>query len=149
MSTYLAHHGRPVEFVADYVTGKRYPRYPRMSGYVEIVEHTPMGRPAEGTTKLRRDLVTVETLTWEPYWSLGMASTVYFHAELAGMTLEIFHRGDVWEWSFYDPTSPEPDLAVARDDAPTREEAESDLLDYAISHYLNREASHDDRQDHP
>jgi len=139
MTTYLAHHDRPVEFVADYVTGKRYPRYPRMSGYVEIVERTPMGRPAEGTTKIRRDLVTVETLTWEPYYSLGKPSAHYFHAELAGMTLELFERLDKgWEWSFYDPTSDDPDLAVARDSAPTREEAEHDLLDYAISHYLNR-----------
>jgi len=133
MTTYLAHHGRPVELVADYVTGKHAP------GYAAIVERSPIDRPGIQAGRIRRDRLTVETLTWAPYYSLGKPSAHYFHAELAGMTLELFERLDKgWEWSFYDPTSDDPDLAVARDSAPTREEAEFDLLDYAIGHYVSR-----------
>lgn len=73
-------------------------------------------------------------------WSNVTGSTTgnYIQGEYRGMHCELFFNNNAWGWSFYDDDSPEPDLAVARGDKPTKEEAETDLIDY-INGYKGEE----------
>lgn len=62
----------------------------------------------------------------------------YLEAEHSGLWLEMRFDKDtkLWEWSFYDPDSYDPDTAVSCDHAYFRDNAEAALIDY-ITDYLS------------
>lgn len=79
--------------------------------------------------------MSADALHWTPYPGhhpgQPHAGTVYVSAEYGRLTAELYERrADEWDWSFYDPESYDPDLAVARGTEATREAAESALVDY-------------------
>jgi hypothetical protein len=73
-------------------------------------------------------------INWEKV--IGSPSGNYLQGEYRGMHCELFHNDHlghlsmVWDWSFYDPNSDDPDLAVAMGDEPTKEAAERALIEY-------------------
>lgn len=69
------------------------------------------------------------------------AERFYGYSTYKKMHVEIFEKEPgVFDWSFYDDKSDDPDLAVARndDDFSTAEDAEADMLDY-IDGYVAEE----------
>jgi hypothetical protein len=67
-------------------------------------------------------------ITWTPVAGLH-AGPHYVQGEYRGMDCELFFTRGMWQWSFYDAKSPEPDVAVEIGDEPTREAAEAALCD--------------------
>lgn len=77
----------------------------------------------------------VDRIEWVPVTGTK-SKPVYLQATYRGMHCELLHsRRNVWQWSFYDDASPDPDLAVARGSHALFEQATREMLDY-IDGYL-------------
>jgi hypothetical protein len=82
--------------------------------------------------------MTTDLLPTDLHWTPnpghheGQAKAHIFYAASTyrGMDVELRESGNVWHWSFYDPSSDDAETAVARDTAPDRDAAIRDLLDY-------------------
>jgi hypothetical protein len=83
--------------------------------------------------------VVVQPPTWEPHpGHHDEEEPTYVHAPYRGMECELFHHDGVWDWSFYDDNSPDPETAVSRGSSEHRANAEWDLCDYILGYVGER-----------
>jgi len=75
-------------------------------------------------------------IAWRPVPGM-VHKTAYLEADIERLAVELFFSSGLlhWEWSVYDPDSYEPDLAVTRDNAYFRDNAEADLREW-VGDYL-------------
>lgn len=85
---------------------------------------------------------TLTKIEWEPvpghYPGQINQHVTYVWAEYRGLHVELYHRDKtMWDWSFYDENSWDPDLAVARGSSHYREIAELELTGYIDGYIID------------